>query len=463
MYKGRAIFGVILLVIFLIIFFPHFMNIMKAEQPGTPDKVALEEAWAEYDWTLPIPNSYAEIEPLNNYEGLFLAQTGSQKWGVIDCYGNERFPFREAEMILNNSENGIYAIQINSFSVANRYNDDILVWGFIDDSGEYIVNPRFDEVQMFTGEYAACRIDDIWHIVNTNDEIVRSFNAGERLQRTGEEGIFWIEGNGFHGIINILTNEYTALTEKILFPETFESVTDASVFDRDSLTATYTYIDEDGNEITDRVFDSFITSKDGYAVVTKDAAIGYKTGIIKLEPLTERTNTDTTDDSDSSNTILNEADENSDSVYMYRCSEMVYKHDAVPTYGSGIVSLNLDGYKINDCQFVLCEDDCALESIVSRCSQGYAPAYSVIKTDEFNGTYKIHKFSFDIPPTMKDDLIEWGDYESTINDIKQYVFYIVEFDDNRYLHLEIHQPEPNDDTSVLDDMIKKVVIEYTPA
>jgi hypothetical protein len=62
-------------------------------------------------------------------------------------------------------------------------------WGFIDTSGEFVVKPRFEQVQPFSEGLAAVQVDDRWGFIDRSGKLVVDF----KFERVGNfhNGISW--------------------------------------------------------------------------------------------------------------------------------------------------------------------------------------------------------------------------------------------------------------------------------
>ena len=74
---------------------------------------------------------------------------------------------------------------------------------------------------------------------------------------------------------------------------------------------------------------------------------------------------------------------------IYLCDD-VYRSDDTPTHGTASIALPMaqDVLEVKDYDILLCGDGCDPAAVVSRASQGYAPAYRVVSDGEIDGNFK---------------------------------------------------------------------------
>ncbi len=121
---------------------------------------------------------------------------------------------------------------------------------------------------------------------------------------------------------------------------------------------------------------------------------------------------------------------------IYLCDD-VYRTDETLTYGNGTVSFTVgsDVFDICDFKLLLCDDGCERADVVSRASQGYAPAYEVVETHMISGKHPVFKYKMEVPPGMIDSLKAGGAYEKVTEDINSSYHYLVKLEENLYAYI----------------------------
>jgi len=240
--------------------------------------IVYTQASDSLNWTLEMPNPHSQIYPIHSIPNQFVAYYKGF-WGVIDSEGTEIIPFDLgfAEMS-SYSENGLYLVAVDS---TKGTQSDVLRWGYIDISGNYIIEPQYSEAEMFSGKYAAVKKDNLWKIIDMNADTVYTFNENEIPTRTRDEGIFWVEGNNLHGYINIITGKYEGVENKPIRFGDWDRV-DTAKYDVTPLSEHYSYTDANGNTKYFKLFTSIERPAFGYVVVSKGPL---DHGIVKLEPI----------------------------------------------------------------------------------------------------------------------------------------------------------------------------------
>lgn len=148
---------------------------------------------------------------------------------------------------------------------------------------------------------------------------------------------------------------------------------------------------------------------------------------------------------------------------IYQCDD-VYRTDDTPTHGSGSISLPMaqDVLTVVDYQILLCGDGCEIDAVVSRASQGYAPAYQVVADGEIDGNFRTLKFKMEIPEPMVEDLKNQGNYEDTIEQIKGNYYYLLVLDEKHYAYIHLGRREGaekiEDEAELADSIIKNARI-----
>lgn len=148
---------------------------------------------------------------------------------------------------------------------------------------------------------------------------------------------------------------------------------------------------------------------------------------------------------------------------IFRC-DAVYRTQDTKTYGNGTVYLSCGDFILSDIQLLLCDDGCDTADIVSRAAQGYAPAYKVVKCEEFDGNYPTARFEMEIPDGMIEFLQEPGAYEEVTARIKRSYYYLLSLDETHYAYIHIEPRDTNpqrpaDETETVNSIIREAVAE----
>lgn len=169
---------------------------------------------------------------------------------------------------------------------------------------------------------------------------------------------------------------------------------------------------------------------------------------------------------------------------IYLCDD-VYRTMLTPTHGTGTITLeSVGGYTISgaetsikttyistDCKIILCDDGCKPESVVSRASQGYAPAYEVVLDQEYNTkqswNYNTQKFKMVPPHQMVEDLKNQGVYQQVMQRLERQYYYLITIDENHYAYICIEPTDktsekPDNETDLINEIIKKAQILIVP-
>ncbi|MBQ7399470.1 MAG: hypothetical protein IJW06_03280 [Clostridia bacterium] len=152
---------------------------------------------------------------------------------------------------------------------------------------------------------------------------------------------------------------------------------------------------------------------------------------------------------------------------IYLCDD-VYRSDDTPTHGSGAISLPLsqDVLEVKDYDILLCGDGCSPESVVSRASQGYAPAYHVVSDGEIDGNFKVLKFKMEIPEPMIEDIKKQGVYKQITEEIESQYYYLLVLDERHYAYIHLERKEGveriEDEAELADSIIKNARVNFEP-
>ena len=188
-----------------------------------------------------------------------------------------------------------------------------------------------------------------------------------------------------------------------------------------------------------------------------------------------KTPPDVSDSSDNTATEHNSGDEqmlhqdNYDEFLtdIYLCDD-VYRSDSTPTHGTGSIMLPMaqDTLELKNYDILLCCDGCTPESVVSRASQGYAPAYQVVSDGEIDGNFKVLKFKMVIPEPMLEDIKDQGVYEQLTEQIESQYYYLLVLDENHYAYIHLERIEGAEiiesEAELADSIVKNAKISFEP-
>ena len=152
---------------------------------------------------------------------------------------------------------------------------------------------------------------------------------------------------------------------------------------------------------------------------------------------------------------------------IYLCDD-VYRSDDTLTHGTGSIALPMaqDVLKVKDYDILLCGDGCPPESVVSRASQGYAPAYRVVSDGEIDGNFKVLKFKMEIPEQMLDDIKNQGVYEQITEEIESKYYYLLVLDEKHYAYINLERIEGAEklehEAELADSIVKNARISFEP-
>lgn len=152
---------------------------------------------------------------------------------------------------------------------------------------------------------------------------------------------------------------------------------------------------------------------------------------------------------------------------IYLCDD-VYRSDDTPTHGTGSIALPMaqDVLEVKDYDVLLCGDGCSPESVVSRASQGYAPAYRVVADGEIDGNFKVLKFQMEIPEQMLEDIKQQGVYEQIVEEIESKYYYLLVLDEKHYAYINLERVEGAEKTEneaeLADSIVKNARVTFEP-
>ena len=152
---------------------------------------------------------------------------------------------------------------------------------------------------------------------------------------------------------------------------------------------------------------------------------------------------------------------------IYLCDD-VYRSDDTPTHGTGSIALPMgqDVLEVADYDILLCGDGCSPESVVSRASQGYAPAYRVVSDGEIDGNFNVLKFKMEIPEPMLEDIKKQGVYEQITERIGSQYYYLLVLDEKHYAYINLERIEGaekfENEAELADSIVKNARISFEP-
>ncbi len=153
---------------------------------------------------------------------------------------------------------------------------------------------------------------------------------------------------------------------------------------------------------------------------------------------------------------------------IYLCDD-VYRSDDTHTHGTGSISLPMgqDVLEVADYDILLCGDGCPPESVVSRASQGYAPAYRVVPDGEIDGNFKTLKFKMKVDEAWLNDTINSGINVAIEETLGSKYFYLLVLDEKHYayIHLEVIDgvdSEVEHEAELADSIVKNARVTFEP-
>lgn len=152
---------------------------------------------------------------------------------------------------------------------------------------------------------------------------------------------------------------------------------------------------------------------------------------------------------------------------IYLCDD-VYRSDDTLTHGTGSISLPMgqDILKVEDYDILFCGDGCDPTAVVSRASQGYAPAYRVVADGEIDGNFKVLKFKMEIPEPMLEDIKKQGVYEQIVEEIESQYYYLLVLDEKHYAYIHLERIEGAEkiesEAELADAIVKNARISFEP-
>lgn len=175
-------------------------------------------------------------------------------------------------------------------------------------------------------------------------------------------------------------------------------------------------------------------------------------------------------DSSESSTVSSQTQESSDSANLnelvadiYHCNDVNVTNDT-KTYGSAVITLPItqDKLEISEYQIILCDDDCKQADIVSRMSQGYAPAYMVVSDGELSGKHRVFRFRMTVPEPMVEEMKNQGTYEKIVERLESNYYYLLKIDEKHYAYLHLKrkagEEKDNNEAALADSVLKDTEI-----
>jgi len=150
-------------------------------------------------------------------EGLVAVQAGGMKpkWSFIDRTGKQMITFPSAVQAVLDFSEGFAGVRVSkasgsSFaietSVGQIFGPGIgayqsgCKWGFVDRSGNYVIEPQYDSVGCFRDGLAPVLVNDLWGFIDKNNQfVVKPIYDHARIF---SEGMAVVEREGKHGYID---------------------------------------------------------------------------------------------------------------------------------------------------------------------------------------------------------------------------------------------------------------------
>lgn len=152
---------------------------------------------------------------------------------------------------------------------------------------------------------------------------------------------------------------------------------------------------------------------------------------------------------------------------IYLCDD-VYRSDNTPTHGTASIRLPMsqDVLELKDYQILLCGDGCPPESVVSRASQGYAPAYRVVPDGEIDGNFKVLKFRLKIDEAWLENMHNQGINVAIAEEMYGHYYYLLVLDEMHYAYIHLDAidggEEIEHEAELADSIVKNARISFEP-
>lgn len=194
----RKVFA--LFIIIIVVCFLGNSLLLKRSDTYSGHNDEQESVMASLDWTLAIPNSFKEIVPITGLQDRFVAKNAFHNAGIIDSKGN---------VILDHNYYDIKPVSIDGiFAASINIGKNVIRWGYINQLGEWLIEPTYRNAEMFAGNYAAVQTDDSWVVIDRLGTVVSNFDfLNYELISTDTEGIYIVKEGALAGIYNVVENK----------------------------------------------------------------------------------------------------------------------------------------------------------------------------------------------------------------------------------------------------------------
>ena len=156
------------------------------------------------------------------------------------------------------------------------------LWGMINEKGQVAVKPEYLRISDFVNDYALGTVDEKWFYINGEGKVVKKFNVNQ--MSLFNEGMATINLCGCIGYINkrfqvVIEPRYGLPSS--CFSEGLASVCTPKINENER----YGFINKEGQQVIDFMYESTGIFKEGFAVVTIDSKCGAidKSGKIIVE------------------------------------------------------------------------------------------------------------------------------------------------------------------------------------
>ena len=218
---------------------------------------------------------FTEAESNNNSEPL-AAYLKDSLWHFIDYNGNELFPPVSLQNVMGYSE-GMFCVSVKTGTKEK--------WGFLDSSGTFVIEPRYDKVQLFSEgfslAYEISRIAGTPQLISVIDKQGKAINKDDLIDALPfSEGLcFAYTREGKSGFINSAGDFVINLKELIgtRFSEGLSVVTN---YDLNA-----GYVNTQGELVIPIRYESAGKFSEGLAPVNKNSKYSYinKNGEVKID------------------------------------------------------------------------------------------------------------------------------------------------------------------------------------
>jgi hypothetical protein len=203
-------------------------------------------------------------------DGLAWVISDNSAPSAIEKNGNIIFTLKEA------NEVRLFSEGLAAFSIADAVN--YMSWGFVDKTGNQIINAQFDEVGDFTeGKCAVMNKDGKWGYIDKSGKIIINYQFDEAAPFKGEKAIVTIDNKA-----GVIDNE----GKYIINPQFSSAKNDGEIF-LISQEDKVGWCDNEGKYIINPQFDNAYPFKENkLACIVSGGKYGYvdKTGKIMINP-----------------------------------------------------------------------------------------------------------------------------------------------------------------------------------